>query len=202
MILGLSLISYWRFKNFQEAWPEIELPKLEMPEIKLENLLFPEKEGYREWISPDGKLKLKYSANWLKMDKAFLGQLGQVKTVLVEMEFLFFAYQFKIKEQALASLIVGEITPKKSLEEIKKEIEENIKREGGEIKITILEIKDEKVKLEMVSRHPGRPNFFSKGKIVFGDDKNYLIFITTPEKDWPKFEKEVEKIFKSVQFTF
>jgi len=202
MIVGLSLISYLRLEELRQTLPEVKLPKIEMPkpeEIKLEgeDYLLPAKEEKQEWISADGKLKLTYSGNWLVMDEAFSESLDQPKVILVETKILFFAYQFKIKEQALAFLMVGEIDPKKSLEEIIKEAEQNAEEQGGEIEITILDTKNRVVQLEIISTAPGQPSFYSRGKLIFSDEKTYLVILTTSQKDWSQFKEEAEKILES-----
>ncbi len=175
------------------------MPKLEemRPWEKLH--LLPEKKEEKEWVSPDGKLKLTHPGDWLAMDENFLKHLNQPKVFLVETKILFFAYQFKIKEQSLAFLMVGEIGPEKTLEEIIEEIKRNVERQNGQIEITILDTEDKVTRLEIISTVPGQPNFYSKGKIIFSTKKTYLIMLSVPQKDWPQFKQEVEKILDSVQ---
>jgi hypothetical protein len=201
MIFFCSFFSYWRFKQFKEFPNEVNVPKFEMPELKMEELLFPEKEGYKEWVSPDGKLKLKYSANWIEINESFLKKFIPQTTPLKDVELLLVAQQLKIKEQALAFLTVEKINTEKSLNEILTEIKKNL-AERGEIEIISSEVKDETAWLEMRIGKKETINFYSKEKIIFGKGETYLIAFITLEKDWLKFKKEASEIFDSIQITF
>jgi len=201
LILGLSYTSYWQLKRFGQSLSEISFPKIEMPETKLELEGFSSsgKENKQEWLSPDGKLELVYSANWLAMNETFSEYFGQTQTALAETEILFFAYQFKTEEQALAFLIVGKTSPEKSSEEIIKGIEQNTQEQGGEIEVAILETEDDVAWVEMTSKYPNQSIFYSKGKIIFSDEGTYLIISSASQTDWPKFEQEAQEILDSAQ---
>lgn len=201
VILALSFISYWHIKRFQATLPEIEWPKFEMPKIEIDwgKILSPEKEGEQEWFSPDGKLKLTYSVNWMAMDESILEHGRGAGIILDESEVLLFAYRLKTMGQAFALLTVIQISAEKSLEEIIEEIEQNVKIEGGEMKVVMREIEGEIARLETTSEYPGQPSFYSKGKIIFTKGKTYLIFLTSSQKDWPQFEEEAKEIFDSAE---
>ena len=196
MVLGLSYVSYGQFKRFGESSKEINLPEIEIPETKLEEFFSPAGEGKKEWISPDGKLKLTYSAKWTSTDETFAGHLDQAGIDLEETELLFLAYQ---TDPSLAFLMVNKTAGKKSLEEIAKEIEEKIKEQGGESEITILE-EDKGGELKIISGYPGQPESCSRGKIIFGQEAIYLVVLSSYQADWPKFEQEAQEILDSAQF--
>ena len=199
IILILSLITYWRFAKFRMTLPKTEIPKVEIPKMEFDwqNTLFPENEEKEEWVSPDNKLKLSRSASWQKMDQTILKHAGESGIILTESEALLFAYRLKPQEQSFALLIVSRVDAGKSLEEIIKEMEQNIKEGGGEIEMTLLEEREGTARLKIVSKYTDQMNFHSEGKIIFGQEKTYLIFITSPQKDWPQFEEESEEIINS-----
>ena len=199
LILGLGFLSFWQFKKFSQSLTKVELPKIEMPEMKFEEFLPLEKESLKEWASPDGKLKLKYPANWIESSEALLEQFKQEEMVLAGAKILFFAYQFSFETQALAFLIVEEISQEKSLNEIVKEIEKNIAEEKGEMEVINLEKENKTAWLEIKMKRKGEVSFQAKEKIIFLEDKTYLIAFTTFEKDWPKFEEEANEIFNSIE---
>ncbi|PJB08073.1 MAG: hypothetical protein CO078_00130 [Candidatus Nealsonbacteria bacterium CG_4_9_14_0_8_um_filter_36_17] len=201
LILGCGLVSYWRFKKFSQSLSGVSLPKIEMPEMKTEEMFFPEKEGYKEFASPDGKLKLKHSANWIESDQTLLEQFNQEEVVLKEAKILFFAYQFNFESQALAFLMIEEISSEKSLDEIIKDVEKDVTEKEGELEIINSERENETALIEMKFKKKMEPNFYAKEKIFFGKEKTDLVVFTTFEKDWPKFEEEANEIFDSIQFT-
>ncbi len=201
IILVLSLITYGRFEKFRLVLPETELPRVEMPKIEpgWEDTLFPESEGKQDWASPDGKLKLTYPASWQEMGQDVLKHSDESGIILMESEVLLFAHRFKLQEQAFALLMVSQASAEKNLEEILEEMEQSIKEEEGEIEIIILEIEDGIARLEMISKYANQINFYSKGKIIFAQEKTYLIFLASPQKDWPQFEEEAREIFDSIR---
>jgi len=197
IILGLSYVSYGQFKKFGQSLNEISFPKIEIPEINLEEIFISEKEGDREWVSPDGKLKLTYSANWMETDQTFLEYFGQTGISLAKTDLLLFAYQFDLKKQNLALLTVNKNIDQESLEEILEEMERNVEEQGGEIKIDASETENGIVWLKIISKFPDQPNFYSKGKVLFNENEIYLVIFTSYQADWPKFEQEAQEILNS-----
>jgi len=203
MVLGLSLVSYWRFQKIRLAMPEAEfpaLPKVKMPDMESEwqNTFFPESEEKEEWGSPDGKLKLEYSASWQEMDQTVLQHAEGTEILLTEAEILFFAYRFKVQEQASAFLAVSQTDTGKTLEEIMAEVRQNLEDEGGEADITVLETNEEVALLEMTLKYADQQNFHSKGKIIFAEEKIYLVFFASPQKDWLQLQEEADGILDSI----
>jgi len=202
-VLALSLISYWRFKEFDQSLSKIELPEIPssentLPGTNLEDFLPPEKEGYQEWISPDGKLKLQYPASWTRLDEALLEYSDQEETPLTESKILLFAHQIDIKEQTLAVLTVSEAEVEKSLEEIVEKIERDAKEQGSKTEIMDVKTEGEIAWIETLSESPNQPNSYSKVKLIFTENKTYLVVFTAPQIYWPQLEKEANEIFSSV----
>lgn len=199
LILGLSYVSYGQFKRFSRSLGEVKLPEIEIPETKLEEFFSPKDEGKQEWVSPDGKLKLTYSANWTEADETFLAYLDQTGIVLEETELLFFAHRLDPEKQALALLIVSKTKEQRSIEEIIKEIKQNIEEQNGKIEIEISEQDNQIIWLEMVLEYPNQPNSYSKGKAIVNESGTYLVIFSSYQTDWPKFEQEAEEILESAQ---
>jgi len=210
MILGLSVITYLRFQEFRMTMPRtvpeaprLEMPKFEMPtsELEWQDVFFPESDEKKEWVSPDGKLKLEFTASWQEMDQSFLKYAEGTGIILAESKILLFAHRFKHREQALALFTVSETSADKNLRNIIEEIEENIKTEGGEIEIISLEteIKDKTASLEMILKYSNQSDFYSKGEIIFDQEKTFLIFFASPQKDWLSLEAEAKEIFDSIR---
>ena len=201
-ILVLSLISYRRFKEFDQSLSEIELPEIPSSEItlpgtNLEDFLPPEKEGYQEWISPDGKLKLQYPASWTRLDEALLEYSDQTETSLTESGILFFAHRIDIKEQTLAILTVSETDAEKSLEKIIERMGQDAEEQGGKIGIMDVKTEGEIAWIETLSEYPNQPNYYSKVKLIFTENKTYLIVFSAPQTYWPQLKEEANEIFGS-----
>jgi len=195
-ILLLSFVTYWQFKNFQKTLSEVKLPSLEMS--KFEMPLFQENKEYKEFVSPDGKLKLKYSSDWMEMPKESLKNFDQ--EAIKEGQTLFLASKFKIEKTAFALLIIQELEKRKNPEEIIEEIQSEAKEKGGEVEIISLDIKENRGYFEAKYKRKGG-TFRSKEKIILGENKFYLISIFSLEKDWPEFQDEANEILDSVQLT-
>jgi len=191
-IFLLSFFTYWQFKRLSEAMPKIKKPEVEIPKPES---IFQQKTEIKEFISPDGKLKFKYSSDWIEMPKESWQEIN------AEAKVLFFANKFKLEKAALASLIVQELDleKEKSVKEIVEEIEKEVKAKNGEMEILNLEIKDKEADLKIKYKKETGPIFVSKEKIILGDNKFYLISIFALEKDWLEFENETNEIFNSIQ---
>jgi Fe2+ transport system protein B len=197
-ILVLSFVTHWQFKNFQKTSSGIQFPKFEMPEF---NPPFPsESAESKEFISPDGKLKLKYSSEWIEFPKESLKNLNK-EIVKTGSEILFFAQKFNLKEAAFASLVVQELNSESGsgLEEIIENIKKEAEEKNVEMEIIKLEIEERKAYLETKYQQEGGDILHSKEKIILTEDKIYLIDFISPDKNWLQFEKEAEEIFDSVQ---
>lgn len=192
-ILGLSFATYWQFKNFQNSLSEVKFPKFEMP--KFEIPFFPKDEGYKEFISPDGKLKLKYSSGWMEMTKENLESFNQEKT---KENVLFFVQKLKIEKAALAFLIVQESERGTNIEEIIEEMKKETMEMEGEMEILSLEKENKGGYLEAKYKRKGSI-FHSKEKIILGENKFYVISIIALEKDWPEFKDEADEILNSIE---
>ena len=196
MILGLSFVVYWQFKSFQQSLTEVNLPKFKMPEI--DSGLWPEgKEGYKEWISPDEKLKIKYPAFWLEMEE------GSIKNYLGSTEkgeILLFAYRLELKNPtAMSFLVVQKLNLEKNLGKAIKEIENDTTEKGGEIKNINLKIKENQAEFETEGKSKTGEIFYSKERLILGGENLYLISVFSPEKNWAKIEKEANEILDSVE---
>jgi len=190
-ILFLSFFTYWQFKRLSKAIPKIEIPKIEIPKPES---FFQQKTETKEFVSPDGKLKFKYSSDWMEMPK----ESGE-KTINPEAKALFFATKFKMEKAAFASLGVQELSGKRDIGEIIKEMEKETKEKGGEMQILNSEIKAKEAYLKTRYKKEGEQNFISKEKIILGEEKVYLISIFSFERFWPGFEGESEEILNSVE---
>jgi len=191
VILLLSGVTYWHFKNWRKSLNEVELPKFEMPKFEL----FPKKEGYKEWVSPDGKLKMKYSADWLEMDIRILGSYVQRE---IEEKPLLVAQKFVIEKSTFAFLTVNKLKFKEELgaEGILEKMKEDAQKREGEMEVLNLEIKDKIAVFEAKYKGKEGPVFQSKEKMIFNNEI-YLISFFTFEKGFPEFKKEAEEIINS-----
>lgn len=192
VILLLSFFTYRHFKSWRESLSNVEMPKFEMPEFEIPS----KKEGgYKEWISPDGKLKIKYSTDWMEMKKEiFEGFIQENKG-----KTLFFAQKFEMEKAAQAFLTVRELILEKEreFEEIIEEMKKNVEEKEGKMEILNLDIEDKTAIFEAKYRGETGLPLHSKEKIILNEEKGYLISFSTFEKNWQDFKEEAEEIINS-----
>jgi hypothetical protein len=193
VILFLSGATYWNFKTWRKSLGKIELPKFEMPKFEP----FPKKEGYKEWTSPDRKLKMKYSADWMEMDMRTLESYIHRE---IEEKPLFLAQKLVIEKSTFALLTVDKLKPELGLnaEEILEKMKEDAQKREGEMEILKIESRDKETIFEAKYNKKNGPVFHSKEKMII-DKEVYLISFFAFEKDFPVFEKEAEEIINSIQ---
>ncbi|MDI6883403.1 MAG: hypothetical protein QMC93_02995, partial [Patescibacteria group bacterium] len=152
----------------------------------------------REFISPDGKLKLRYSSDWVEMPKETLEKFNQAM-IKEGAEVLLLAQKIDIEKGTSASLVVQEFFSKeRGLEEVIEEIKADFKERGAEIEILKSEIKNGEAFLEGKSVQEEIPAFYFRERVILYENKDYLIVFLTLEKDWPEFENEANEILNSV----
>lgn len=190
---GLAFLAYSQFKGFQETISGIELLEFKVPEVSLE-LPQEEGQGQKEFVTPDGELKLKYSANWLEMEKASLE-----KTMKSEKgEILLFAYKSSFKELALYFLVVQQLSLEAGPEAILEETKKDIESKGGEMEIINLKLEENEAEFEAKYQIENKGLFYAKEKIVLAGENYYLITVFSSEKDWPEISTEADTILNSV----
>lgn len=193
VILFLSGATYWNFKNWRKSLKEVEMPKFEMPKFEP----FPKKEGSKEWVSPDGKLKITYPADWMEMDIRVLENYIQRE---LEEKPLFLAQKFSIEKAAFAFLTVNKLKFEENsgIEEVLEKMKEDVKKREGEIEVLKLETKDKEAIFEAKYKGKDGPTFQSKEKMII-EEEVYLISFFAFEKDFPKFQNEAVEIINSAQ---
>ncbi|MBZ1345139.1 MAG: hypothetical protein KY055_00615 [Candidatus Nealsonbacteria bacterium] len=203
-ILVLSLVTYWRFKNFQESLPEIQLPQFKLPKVEIKPLLpineFLE-ENYKEFVSQDKKFKMKYPAGWTEGRKELLLGLNRERIKTDENEggkILFFNHKMRVKEPFLSFLMVWEFKGKQNLENFLEKIKKQHQGEREVMEIVGLEKGEDFIFFEAVYLREGHPFFSSKEKIIWGKEKTYLVSFYVSGIEWGESIKEAEFIFDSI----
>ena len=213
IIFLLSIVSTWHIRRLQESLSQAGFPKFEelQPEQLQEMLRSikgekPTKVSYKEFISPDGKLKIKYSSDWIEIkdEKILAKTTPKEKIEKYGLETLFLAQ--KLRKEKIAQLIISELNldKKKSFENIIEEMKEANHQQGWEMEIIKSEIKDNENVFEAKYRKQDRYDTHSKEKILLlepEDEKRkvYLIAVITLDRDWQEFTEEADEIINSAQ---
>lgn len=211
MILLLTIISAWRLRKLGESFSIKELPKFERVEPEQLKEILREIGGtnsdkivYKEFTSPDGKLKMKYSSDWIEIKEEELLEkiIPKEEAEKYSLKNLFLAQKFKAGKYA--QLKVNELTlaEKETIEKIIEEMKESNLQQGWDTEIIKLEIKDNEAIFEAKYQKPDRLATHSKEKIIIlesqeGKKKAYLIVFIAFEKDWRELEKEADEILES-----
>lgn len=194
VILFLSGMTFWNFKTWRKSLKEVELPKFEMP--KFEPL--PKKEGHKDWISSDGKLKITYPADWIEMDKRVIEQFPQEK--IKESKVLFVAQKFELENVKQAFLTVEELNIKEAdFNRIIEIMQAETEKEGGNMEILSQKIGEKEAVFEANYKREGGLSLHSNEKLILAKEKFFLVSFFTFENYWSEFQKESEEILNSVQ---
>ena len=194
----LGFATSWYFKNLLKPLSTADLPEFEIPEFN--PFSSQETKDYTEFISPNGKLKLKYPSHWIKMTPDTLEKINQA-LVNERTENLLFVQGVKIETGDFVFLMVQKLTleEEKTLEEIIETIKEGVEEQGGKVEISNLKIEGKIAYLEGKFEGENPPPLYLKEKIVFLEDKAYLIGLFNLKNSWSGLEKEVSEILSSIQ---
>jgi len=200
LILLLSLATFWQFRNFKKFLSAVNLSKFEIPKFEITSPF--KKEGIKEFVSEDGKLKVKYAADWIELSQTILEVLNK-EMVKEGAEVLFYAQKMELEKSAFAFLVIQKVdfetdrNLEEFIEEIKKENEER------EIKMEMIDltIEDEEAIMEtLISKKESGLIFHSKEKIILSENRGWIITVFTLKDSWAEFEKEAEEILRSLEF--
>jgi len=162
--------------------------------------------SYKEFISPDGKLKMIYPSDWIEIkDEKILEEITpKEKVEKYGLETLFFAQ--KLRKEKIAQLIISELNldKQKNFENIIEEMKEANRQQGWEMEVIKSEIKDNENIFEAKYRKQDRSDVHSKEKILLLEPetekrKVYLITVITLDKNWGEFAEEAEEIVNSAK---
>lgn len=192
LISTLWLLNSWQSSDWQKNLLQNTLPQLEAIEPE-------ELNGYEEFISPDGKLKIKYPGSWLVAENQGLlaAATPQEWQEKYNLETIFLAQYFKADQ--FAQLMVQEGVFDISNKEIIAEMKKINQEQELSMEIVKSDIRDDKTVFEARHSTTGSPNLYSQEAILSVGEKTYLIAFITLEKNWPEFTEEADFILNSVQ---
>ena len=212
LILGgvVYLIS-WSFGYFiqqqgskiSQQIPQDILSQLE-PLILDETKVQPGELEYKEFISPNSKLRMRYSADWIEIQSQDL-QLAfpQEQKGVYNPEILFAAQRISIK--GFTQLVISKLNfVDQNIEEIIEKMKEANLQQGWTMKITNAAIQEKEAVFNATYQSSNSSSFRSKEKIIILEERNqetkfYLIAFIVFEKEWAESEKEAEDIINSAQ---
>lgn len=202
VILSLIGMTYWRVKEWRNSLEEVYssedtfFGKLK----KVDTNLFSKEEGVsqKEFVSPDGKLKLEYSSAWKRTFqegkiKSFNQSISKERWSLLSL-----FYKIGAENPSFFSYLVIQETERKdkTLEEIIAQI-----KKGEDIQVIETNMKEKEAILE--TKYTGKEKYSlrAKEKILSGEKKIYIITLITFEREWENFKKEANTILQSAHLT-
>lgn len=194
MILLLSIFTYRHFKKFKESITGVQMPKLEIPPIELS---LPKNEGNKEFISPDGKLKISYPSDWLEMDMRTLESYVQRE---IEEKPLFLAQKLVIEKSTLAILTINKLKSgeNSNAEQIIEKMKEDTQNKGNKMEVLKLETDGKETIFEAEYSKENAPVLRSKEKMI-SNEEIYLVSFFAFKENSVEFENEAEEIINSAQ---
>lgn len=187
---------YWRAKTWQEDLKKVfssSKINFDFEETNFDSFFNQGEITQKEFISPDGKLKIDYSSDWIESQKNELESLTQ-SFLQEKAKFILLARKIDTRE-GVALLIVQEIERES---ESLPEIIEKMKEKSEKMEIINSNIEEKEAYIELIYKKDSS-SFQSKERFILGDQKVYLIAILAQEQDWGEFKEETEKILTSAR---
>lgn len=209
--LMIFLISIWEFDKIKQSLPKEGMQILE--EVKspqLQEILQgkPSEEKfeilYKEFISPNKELKLKYPSDWIENKEEEM----KINETIGEYGFkcLFLAQKFTGEKNAV--LIIEELTLKKTegFDEIINKMKKINQKDGWKMQVIKSEMQESEMIFEATYQKEGEEEFYSKEKILLSQAQNeetraFLIAVITLYQDRQEFAQEVDYLIDSIQYT-
>lgn len=195
LIVAIWLLSNWQGSNWQKNF--IKTTGFQPPE---EISYTPTQKGDKEFVSPDGKLKLKYPADWLVFEgNEFLETtVPQDWKEKYDLKTLFLSQKFRA--DGFAQIIVYQGSFDFPIEEIIEKMHATNREQGWRVEIIDSDIKEKTGVFETRSAVPQSYALYSKEKIIKeGENNAYLISFIALDKDWQKFAGEADAILESAE---
>ncbi|MFH1423407.1 MAG: hypothetical protein ABIG29_00415 [Candidatus Nealsonbacteria bacterium] len=195
LIATIWLLSNWQGSNWQKNFTKNT--GLRPPEGISYS---PAKEGNAEFISPDGKLKLKYPADWLVIEGSEFLEMTfpQDWKENYDLKTLFLGQKFQV--DGFAQVIVYQGNFNFPISEIIEKMHNTNREQGWQVTITDSEIEEKTGVFEARSVIPQSYTLHSKEKIIKEGEKNtYLIAFISLEQDWPEFSEEADLLLNSAR---
>lgn len=199
---GLGLGTDQIQQLFQEQGID-SMPDISMLDISnIKSTDFEKKEqGYKEFVSPDGKLKLSYPSSWLEIEGENLNDL-QEKAESQGLKLLFLAQNLNLAEFGQILVHEGYFDYQEEFEQIIEKMKKSNQEQGWDMKVMNLEIKDEEAVFEAKYQKTDRYSIHSKEKIVLietTEDKKKmgLMAFIVFDKNWPDFKEQADFVINS-----
>lgn len=181
-----------------------QLDPILLNEINMQPNIQPNEIEYKEFISPNSKLQMRYSTDWIKTQSQDL-QLAfpEEQKEVYRPEILFMAQ--RISTKGLTQLVISKLNfVDQNIEEIIEKMRQANLKQGWTMKIINSYIQEKEATFDAVYQSSNSNNFRSKEKIIILEEKDqepkfYLIAFIALEKEWSEFEKEAEDIISSAQ---
>lgn len=191
-VLGIYLVFIWQIQRSMKSLPVAFQELQKLPREELQNKFFGEATEYKEFITPDGNLKIRYLADWIEGGKETIESFG-LGEERMKGEMIFYGQKFKMTGLAFLFIQKFRLEEGENFEELIEKIKNDIK--GIEVVNLDLEkgIFEAKYKREEFLELHSLEKFLSKEK------EGYLVSFLTFEQIWGTFEKEAREIIESCQ---
>jgi len=204
-----GVLANWHFqeliKNLNRSSSELTkltAPPFEKIKEELERISpFPAKDSsendYQEFVSPDKKIKIKYPAGWIVVEREPQGLIPKDWQETHNLKIIFLAQQ--LGASGVAQLIVYQGNFTFSVEEIIEKMHEANRQQGQEIEIIDSKIGEKEGTLEVIYKMPENYDLHSKEKILKEGEDAYLIAFTTLDENWNNFAEQADFVINSAQ---
>jgi hypothetical protein len=196
-IFILGILGYWRINSFMDLTKNFQFPEINLPETNIEDMISGDQEA-KEWESEDGFLKLQYPGDWIDSSNV-IGVSSEGEISPDSFETILFVQRPGLIDQAFAFLTILKSDEQKTIDEVINEIKKSNDNDG-ETTVTVLEENENDASLEILLDTSQSSDFYSKIKVLFFENKTYVVIFTTSKDNWSALQGEADNIFNSISY--
>lgn len=198
LLFTVALTRSWQTNKWETLFKN-PLPKLESIKQEAGN--------YQEFITQDGKFKIKYPADWFLIKDAEILEATAPEKWQAKHDFRILLLAQRFQTEKFAQLIISEGSFDIKIEEIIEEMKKINQEQGWRVEIVKSDIEEKEGVFEARYLIPNNPALYSKEKILSGEKaedktKIYLIAFVALEKDWQEYSEQADFLLNSFLFLF
>jgi len=197
LILVLGLFTWWHYRELQKAISEGVPIAFDLDAFMSDEREILTEESFREFLVPDGDLKITYAESWQEIDPLAFS-IDALDTE--KMKTLFFTTKTELASMKIGWLMVQQLKfeEEAGFEEIIEEIKVTGEDQGVKTEIKNLDIGENTAEFEISQSLPGYATK-GKGRIIFTEKNIYSVIIFSFFNDWNFFREEAGQILNSTQ---
>ncbi len=198
IIAGLTIITNWRFKNWQNGFNGGSLLEpLGLNVDEMQEISSAEETAFKKFTSQDSKLTISYPIDWVVLEQQEIIQAMAPKTWKEKYNLQTLLFALKTNDES-AQLVVYKGNFGLDAQGIIEEVKKTTKDQGWKMNIVSSEVEEKKAVFEAEYETSSGALFLSKEKILIAGDEAYLITALVSKTNWLSLAEEINAMIDSV----